>query len=108
MAKFQLNNVTHTDLTIHKVTAGYLVDFDLPEEVKESMSSVDVANINGVFCMSYYDAPQIGDRLIHKGHQWRVKERIIYATRWHDTRSKKRIPLIRVDYLGPVEDPTLL
>ena len=101
MAKFNLQNQVKTDITVHKTTAAYMVDFALPEEVKDVLTATEVSEINGVFCVSYYDVPQLGDTVIHKGHKWQVTERLITVTRWHDTRSKKQIPTLKVAYLGP-------
>jgi hypothetical protein len=100
MAKFDLEKPTATAITVHKTTAAYMVDFALPEEVKEQLTATEVSAINGVFCVSYYDVPMVGDVVIHKGHRWEVTERQITVTRWHDTRSKKQIPTIKVAYLG--------
>ena len=105
MAKFDLENQIKTDITVYKTTAGYLFDFALPEDIKEQLPAAEVASINGVFCMSFYDTPQVGDRVVHKGHEWRVTERVIYVTRWADTRSKKQVPLIKVAYLGRAPEP---
>jgi len=105
MARFNLENQVKTDITVYKTTAGYLFDFALPEEVKEQLPAAEVSGINGTFCMSFYDTPQVGDRVVHKGHEWRVTERVIYLTRWHDTRSKKQVPLIKVAYLGRCPEP---
>ena len=101
MAKFNLQNQVKTDITVHKTTAAYMVDFALPDEVKDTLTATEVSVINGVFCVSYYDVPQLGDTVIHKGHCWQVTERLITVTRWNDTRSKKQIPTLRVSYLGP-------
>ena len=101
MAKFDLEKPTATAITVHKTTAAYMVDFALPEEVKEQLTATEVSAINGVFCVSYYDVPMVGDIVIHKGHRWTITERQIPVTRWHDTRSKKQIPTIKVAYLGP-------
>lgn len=100
MAKFNLENPVATAITVHKTTAAYMVDFALPEEVKEQLTATEVSAINGLFCVSYYDVPMVGDVVIHKGHRWEVTERQITVTRWHDTRSKKQIPTLRVQYLG--------
>jgi len=100
MAKFNLENQVKTDITVHKTTAAYMVDFALPENVKEQLTATQVSEINGLFCVSYYDVPQLGDTVIHKGHKWQVTERQITVTRWHDTRSKKQIPTLKVSYLG--------
>ena len=100
MAKFDLEKPTATAITVHKTTAAYMVDFALPEEVKDALTATEVSAINGVFCVSYYDVPMVGDVVIHKGHKWQVTERQITVTRWHDTRSKKQIPTLRVQYLG--------
>lgn len=100
MAKFDLEKPTATAITVHKTTAAYMVDFALPEEVKDTLTATEVSAINGVFCVSYYDVPMVGDVVIHKGHKWQVTERQITVTRWHDTRSKKQIPTLRVQYLG--------
>lgn len=104
MAKFNLQNQVKTDITVHKTTAAYMVDFALPEDVKDTLPASEVSAINGVFCVSYYDMPQLGDIVIHKGHKWQVIERQIPVTRWHDTRSKKQIPTLRVAYLGKVSE----
>ena len=101
MAKFDLQNQTATTITVHKTTAAYMVDFALPDSAKEQLTATEVSAINGVFCVSYYDTPQLGDVVIHKGHKWQVIERQIPVTRWHDTRSKKQIPTLKVSYLGP-------
>jgi hypothetical protein len=101
MAKFDLQNQAATTITVHKTTAAYMVDFALPDSAKETMTATEVSAINGVFCVSYYDVPMVGDIVIHKGHQWQITERLITVTRWHDTRSKKQIPTIKVQYLGP-------
>ena len=101
MAKFDLQNQAATTITVNKTTAAYMIDFALPDSAKETMTATEVSAINGVFCVSYYDVPQLGDTVIHKGHRWRITERQITVTRWHDTRSKKQIPTIKVAYLGP-------
>jgi hypothetical protein len=101
MAKFNLQNQTATTITVNKITAAYMVDFNLPDSAKEAMTAAEVSAINGVFCVSYYDVPQLGDIVIHKGHRWQITERLITVTRWHDTRSKKQIPTLKVSYLGP-------
>jgi len=101
MAKFNLQNQVKTDITVHKTTAAYMVDFALPEEVKDTLTATEVSAINGVFCVSYYDVPMVGDTVIHKGHRWTITERQITVTRWHDTRSKKQIPTLKVAYQGP-------
>jgi hypothetical protein len=101
MAKFNLQNQAATTITVHKTTAAYMIDFALPDTAKETMTATEVSAINGVFCVSYYDTPQLGDIVIHKGHRWTITERQITVTRWHDTRSKKQIPILKVSYLGP-------
>ena len=106
MAKFNLQNQVKTDITVHKTTAAYMVDFALPKEVKDTLAATEVSQINGLFCVSYYDVPQLGDVVIHKGHKWQVTGREITVTRWHDTRSKKQIPTLKVAYLGPCPEPT--
>lgn len=100
MAKFELGNNVKNTLQVPKTTAGYLIDFDLPTEVKDRLPATVVAEINGVFCMGYYDVPQVGDRVVHKGHEWRIIERIVYVTRYRSKREKKQVPLLKVEYLG--------
>lgn len=100
MAKFELENNVEIKFSVNKTTSAYLVDFDLPEAVKEKLPAEVVREINGEFCVSYYDVPQVGDRIIHKGHQWRITERIIYVTRYRSKKEKKRVPLLKAEYLG--------
>jgi hypothetical protein len=107
MAKFNLANQTISDITVYKTTAAYMIDFDLPEAIKEQLPASTIAEINGFFCMSFYDIPQVGDRVVHKGHEWRITERIVPTTRWNDTRSKKQIPIVKVTYLGPALEPLI-
>lgn len=100
MARFELGNNIRTDLQVNKTTTGYVIDFDLPDEVKERLPAEKVAEINGEFCVSYYDVPQVGDRVVYKGHEWRIIERIVYVTRYRNRSEKKRVPLLKVEYLG--------
>ena len=105
MAKFDLERPTATAITVHKTTAAYMVDFALPEQVKDTLTATEVSQINGLFCVSYYDVPMVGDVVIHKGHKWQVTQRQITVTRWNDTRSKKQIPTLKVQYLGRCPEP---
>lgn len=102
MAAFELGNSVETRYTINKTTAAYLIDFDLPEAVKEKLPASVVTEINGQFCCHYYDTPMVGDRVVHKGHEWRITERIIYVTRYRSRREKKQVPLLKVEYVGPI------
>ncbi|MBW4522647.1 MAG: hypothetical protein KME16_23625 [Scytolyngbya sp. HA4215-MV1] len=102
MAKFLLENSVDITTQINKITVGFLVDFDLPESVRDVLPMDEVAQINGVLFMRFYDSPMIGDRLVYNGHEWRIIERCFYLTRYHNQTESKHVPIIKVEYLGVV------
>jgi len=63
VARFLLDNVDQVAITVDKTTQSWLVDFDLPEAVKEQMAWDDVIVVHGCYMMAFYDAPMVGDRL---------------------------------------------
>lgn len=102
MAKFLLENNVQIVGNVNKISQSWLVDFDLPESVKEKMAWDEVIKIHGCFLMVFYDAPMIGDRVEYKGHEWRIIERCLHLTRHRSNSEAKRVPLLRVEYLGKI------
>lgn len=105
MAKFLLDNAVEIITQVNKTTVGYLVDFSLPEEIKEKIPMDEVRLINGIFLMRFYSDPLPGDKIIYRGFQWRVIERIFYPTRYNNRREDRKVPLLKVEFLGasPIE-----
>lgn len=101
MAKFDIGHKS-TNVWVTRKSIQWLVDFSLPDRVKDSLSAVEVGKLNGVFVMDFYADPLVGDVVEHRGHEWKVTGRRFVATR-HLKREAKAVPTLRVEYLGEVK-----
>lgn len=103
MATFPLGGNIQTEHQIRRSTVFWMVDFDLPNDIRERLPASEVDAINGVFCMGFYVDPIPGDRLEYRGFYWRVKERVLLAARYHKQDSRC-VPSLIVEFLGSVLD----
>ncbi len=90
---------TNNDVRTRKAPIVLMVDFELPEDVKEAMGQAEVCAIEGRLAKSFYMEPQRGDCLVVEGHLWTVTGRIIYPYP-HCGKGDRIIPLICVEYSG--------
>jgi len=99
MARFKFGIAEKTEVQVNRKCIQWMVDFRLPESVKERMANDDLIPIDGVFAMDFYSDPLTGDYLTHKGHRWQIVGREFVAT-VHLKREPKSIPRLIVKYVG--------
>lgn len=101
MVKFASGLSEKTDYQIERKSVFWLVDFDLPMSVRESMGIEALRPILGEFLMGFYCDPLPGDTFRYKGHKWRVIGRDFEPVRYRG-KDKRRVPTLKVEYLGMV------
>lgn len=102
MAKYLMGAKEGKPINVSRSPITYMVDFDFPEDVKESYSYVYLAERTGKLPMMFYSTPQIGSVIEYMGHEWQVTGERHYPTKRY-SRTPKTIPLIYVKYLGATE-----
>ena len=98
MVKFALGLNQITDYQIERKSVFWLVDFDLPMAVRESMSLADLRPILGSFLMGFYTDPLPGDLITYRGYQWRVIERQFEPVRFR-SKDKRQVPTLLVEFV---------
>ena len=48
----------------------FMVRFELPDEVKDSMALTQVKAVSGTFTLRFYSPPDIGHTIEFRGHLW--------------------------------------
>lgn len=102
MAKFSPGISCKNPVTVNRANVFWMVNFDLPESVKESKSLAELEPLHGTFCMGLYANPHVGDLVTYRGYQWRVKERQFQTYR-HSAKAQRTIPKLLVEFLGAVD-----
>jgi hypothetical protein len=104
MARYLLSDqIEKTDIKVNRNPITLMVDFDLPDEVRESMPYEEFAKVQGKLACTFYIEPQKGDILAIGGHIWVVLNRLIYPN-YYRKHGPRLIPVIAVRYIGKVED----
>ena len=103
MAKFLLGICQESEVSVNKTDSKWMVDFTLPDNLRDTMSMNELRRYEGVFLMTFYDAPMVGDLFEYKGFQWRIIQRYHYAHR-HRKHEPRHISRLGVEFVGPVED----
>jgi hypothetical protein len=101
MAKFLLGEPEITEFSINKKSIQWMVDFTLPDEVRDTMPCDEVVLIDGIYCMDFYSDPHVGDFIKHRGFRWQILSREFLVTR-HLKRQPKAVPMLVVEYVGKV------
>lgn len=99
MAKFLPGISCKNPVSVQRKNVFWMVDFDLPDTVRENKSISELESIHGVFCMGFYADPLPGDLITYRGYQWRVTARHFNPYR-HSERAERQIPLLSVEFLG--------
>ena len=99
MAKFLLGDPTGTEVSVNKIDSKWMVDFTLPEPIRESIPARDLLSIEGVFLMSFYESPLIGDIIEYRGYMWRVSSRHHYGHR-HRKHEARHISKLIVEFVS--------
>lgn len=103
MAKFLLGQFDSTNLVINRRPVSWTIDFTLPDDVRENMAAEDIRLVDGIFCMTFYSDPHVGDIIEYRGFMWRITGRHFLVNR-HSKRGEPRaVPKLLVDYVGEVE-----
>lgn len=103
MAKFLPGISCKNPVTINRNNVFWMVDFDLPESVKESMPLAQISEIHGLFCCGFYADPLPGDLVTYRGYQWRVIGRS-FTTYRHSEKAQRTIPRLLVEFLGQADE----
>lgn len=103
MAKFLLGQSDTTEFSINKKTAQFSIDFTLPDEVRENMAADDVRLVDGIFCMSFYSDPHVGDFIEYRGFLWRITGRHFLINRYTKRDEPRAIPSLLVEFIGSAE-----
>jgi len=103
MVKFASGISTKTRYEIERKNVFWLVVFDLPDEIREKKSLLEVADICGDFVMGFYADPIPGDIIEYRGHLWRVTERVFKPNKYR-SRDQRRVAKLLVDYIGAVPE----
>jgi hypothetical protein len=93
------SQVDSVEVRVRKAPIVLMIDFDLPESVRETMPNEEFCRVQGKRDMSCYIEPQMGDRLIVEGHIWQVTGRMIYPYP-HSGKGARIIPVVTVEYVG--------
>jgi hypothetical protein len=99
MAKFFLDSVSKR-FEISKTPTLWSVDFELPEAVRDTLSMAEVGRLEGIFLMSFYEPPLVGDRVEYRGFEWEVVSRWHLAHR-HQKHDQREVSRLFVKFLGP-------
>lgn len=101
MVKFLsgIAQVTHHE--IERKPVFWIVDFDLPEDLRERMSLSEIRPVCGEFLMGFYADPLPGDVIEYLGHKWKVVERYFWPNRYK-AQGNRKVPKLTVSYLGSV------
>lgn len=102
MAKFLLGNSIDTEVYVTKADSKWMIDFTMPESVRESTSINELRKLEGVFLMAFYEPPTVGDLFEYKGYEWRVTQRYHYAHR-HRKHEPRQISKLCVEFIGRAE-----
>lgn len=104
MAKFLLGQSDVTEFSINRKTVQFSIDFTLPDGVRENMAADDVRLIDGVFCMSFYSDPHVGDTVEYRGFLWRITGRHFLINRYTRKGEPRSIPKLLVEFVGSTEE----
>lgn len=99
MANFLLGVSETNTFVVSRRCIQWVIDFSLPDEVRENMPSGELIKIDGIFVMDFYADPMVGDRITHLGHCWQITGRIFAITK-HKKREPKSVPSLEVQYVG--------
>lgn len=97
------SQVESVEVRVRKAPIVLMIDFDLPESVRETMPNEEFCRVQGKRDMSCYIEPQRGDRLIVEGHVWCVAGRVIYPYPYSG-KGARIIPVIHVEYVGRADE----
>jgi hypothetical protein len=101
MAKFFLGIAQETPVTVSKNPSQWMVDFELPNSVRDNLPKAEVEKLEGIFLMSFYEPPMVGDSVEYLGFLWRVALRYHYAHR-HRKHEPRQISRLGVEFIGEV------
>ena len=102
MARFLPGISEKKALTIARANVFWLVDFDLPEGVKEQVSLKELALVHGTLLMGFYCDPLPGDVITYRGYKWRVTGRQFSPNRYR-SKDNRCIPTLLVEYMGELD-----
>ena len=102
MAKFLLGNSTDTEVSVTKADSKWMVDFTMPESIRDAMSINELRKREGIFLMAFYEPPSVGDLFEYKGFEWRVTQRYHYAHR-HRKQEPRQISKLCVEFIRRAE-----
>ncbi|MBD2156025.1 hypothetical protein [Leptolyngbya sp. FACHB-16] len=103
MAKFLLGKFDLNELSINKKPVAWSIDFTLPDEVRENMAAEDIRRVDGIFCMTFYSDPHVGDVIEYRGFLWQITGRHFLVNRYSKRGEPRAVPRLLVDYVGKVE-----
>ena len=102
MARFLPGISEKKEFTIARSNVFWLVDFDLPEAVKEQVTLKELALVHGTLLMGFYCNPLLEDVLTDLGYKWRVTGRQFSPNRYR-SKDDRCIPTLLVEYRGEVD-----
>jgi hypothetical protein len=97
------SQVESVEVRVRKAPIVLMIDFDLPESVRETMPNEEFCRVQGKRDMSCYIEPQQGDVLVVEGHIWQVTGRMIYPYP-HGGKGDRVIPVVAVEYIGRADE----
>jgi hypothetical protein len=100
------SQVEREEVRVRKAPIVLMIDFDLPESIRETMPNEEFCRVQGIRDMSCYIEPQRGDRLVVEGHVWAVTGRTIFPYP-HSGKGARVIPTIHVDYVSRADEELL-
>lgn len=101
MAKFLLGNPTDTEVSVTKTDTKWLIDFTMPDWVRDELPISEMRKLEGIFLMAFYEPPIVGDLFEYKGYEWRVTQRYHYAHR-HRKHEPRQISRLEVEFVKPL------
>jgi hypothetical protein len=100
------SQVEREEVRVRKAPIVLMIDFNLPESVRETMPNEEFCRVQGIRDMSCYIEPQHGDRLVVESHVWVVSARTIYPYP-HSGKGARIIPVIHVEYVSRADEELL-
>ena len=102
MAQFLSGISEEKEFTIARANVFWLVNFNLPERVKEQVSLKELALVHGTLLMGFYCDPLPWDVITDHGYKWRVTERQFSPNRYR-SKDNRCIPTLLVEYMGELD-----
>ena len=103
MPRYVLGNNARESIKVSRNSAFWITECFLPDELKDTMTSLEVAELNGLWFLRYYADPAVGDIVQHKGHEWQVVARVMRAEK-RSSKHPSGIGVLRTKYLGSLQE----